>query len=41
MPTTMFIASEGKTFSSRMGLLPAKDREQELFRLLQALGEDF
>jgi hypothetical protein len=41
MPTTMFIASEGKIFSSRMGLLPEKDREPELLRLLQTLGEDF
>jgi hypothetical protein len=37
----MFIASEGKIFSSRMGLLPEKDREHELLRLLQASGKDF
>jgi thiol-disulfide isomerase/thioredoxin len=40
-PPPCSLLLKGKIFSSRMGLLPEKDRDHELLRLLQASGEGF
>lgn len=39
MPTTVFIGSNGDIFSSHVGLLPERDAERELLRLLQSSRE--